>query len=95
MTLPELVQRPVIGLVPAGQEPESQVFAEARKNLKTPVTIYTQIAIEQIDSNRDLPSARSRKEPLQTSKAICFPFLFDRSDLHERPDIDPRFRAYG
>ena len=50
------------------------VLAEARKNLDNPPRIYTEIAIEQIDGNRDF---------FKTAVAAAFPTVTDKALLAE------------
>ena len=86
-----------------------QVFAEARKNLKNPPKIYTEIALEQIDGlisffQTDVPSAfkdaddASAKAAFATSNAAVIQSLKDygawmKSDLLPRSNGDFRFGA--
>jgi uncharacterized protein (DUF885 family) len=86
-----------------------QVFAEARKNLKNPPKIYTEIALEQIDGlisffQTDVPSAfseaddASAKAAFAKSNAAVIQSLKDygawmKSDLLPRSNGDYRFGA--
>ena len=86
-----------------------QVFAEARKNLKNPPKIYTEIALEQIDGiisffQTDVPSAfadaddPSAKAAFAKSNAAVIESLKDyaawmKSDLLPRSNGDYRFGA--
>jgi uncharacterized protein (DUF885 family) len=86
-----------------------QVFAEARKNLKNPPHIYTEIALEQIDGlvsffQNDVPSAFSHATDADTkaafakSNAVVIQSLKDygawmKSDLLPRSNGDYRLGA--
>ena len=86
-----------------------QVFAEARKNLKNPPKIYTEIALEQMDGlisffQTDVPSAfseaddASAKAAFTKSNATVIQSLKDygawmKSDLLPRSNGDYRFGA--
>jgi uncharacterized protein (DUF885 family) len=84
-----------------------QVFAEARKNLKNPPKIYTEIAIEQIDGNisffeHDVPlafadatDAQAKAEFARTNAAVVEALksygAWLKNDLLARSDGDFRF----